>query len=164
MKLPRYHWLLGSFLFTLVHCSPGYPRNNNVAASHGDILGNEARIRQDSCGSTDNSGGCSPGERNDSCTYECRLLHEPPPEYNSSCEFIEANCADEYELLNYLQFMECHLGPSVRVCTHLKQFNKFPELFCLTLMLVATWIHYVGTVVALSLISTIYNGQYLMSC
>jgi hypothetical protein len=44
-------------------------------------------------------------------------LHEPPPEYNSSCEFIEANCADEYELLNYLQFMDCHLGPNVRVCT-----------------------------------------------
>ena len=88
-----------------------------MAASHNDILGNEAGTRQDTCGSTDNGGGCSPGERNESCTYECSLLHEPPPEYNSSCEFIEANCADEYELLNYLQFMDCHLGPNVRVRT-----------------------------------------------
>ena len=88
-----------------------------MVASHSDTLGNKATTRLDTCGSTDNGGGCSPGEGSDNCTYECGLLHELPPEYNSSCEFIEANCADEYELLNYLQFMDCHLGPNVRVCT-----------------------------------------------
>ena len=113
----KYCWLLCSFLFTLVDCSPDYTRRNSLAASHSDILGNEARTQQDTCGSTDNSGGCSLGEKNESCTYECSLLHELPPEYNSSCEFIEENCADEYELLNYLQFVDCHLGPNVRVCT-----------------------------------------------
>ena len=116
--ISRYHWLLYVLVFTLVDCSPSYPTKSIMASSHSDILGNEARTRQDTCGSTGNSGGCPPtGERNESCTYECSLLHEPPPEYNNTCEFIEANCADEYELLNYLQFMDCHLGPNLRVCT-----------------------------------------------
>lgn len=120
MKTFRYHWLLCSFLFILIDCSPSYPTKSIMASSHSDILDNEARTRQDTCGSADNSGGCTvTGERNENCTYECSLLNEPPSEYNSTCEFIEANCNDEYELLNYLQFVDCHLGPNLRVCTFL---------------------------------------------
>lgn len=172
----RYHWLLYSLVFTLVDCSPSYPPKSIMASSHSDILGNEARTRQDTCGSTGNSGGCTltPGERNESCTYECSLLHERPPEYNSTCEFIEANCADEYELLNYLQFMDCHLGPNLRVCTFssVSKFiirfsgtdraNQVGGLFCVPLF-IATWIHHVSPVAALSLISSIYNGQCIRS-
>lgn len=53
--------------------------------------------------------------RIENCSYDCSLLHEPPAGYNGSCEFIEENCGDEYELLNYLYFMDCLLGPSLRV-------------------------------------------------
>jgi hypothetical protein len=83
-------------------------------------------IKQKCCWSTDNNGGCSPGEGNESCTYECRLLHEPPPEYNSSCEFIEANCADEYELLNYLIY-------------GLSSWTWYPIIFKSTDLTVRTW-------------------------
>ena len=67
-------------------------------------------------GSVSTQSECSNGERNENCTYECSLLSDPPAGYSSSCEFIEENCDGEYELLNYLQFMECHLGSSLRVC------------------------------------------------
>lgn len=58
---------------------------------------------------------CNPYVRSENCSYECSLLHDPPDGYNGSCEFVEENCGGEYELLNYLQFMDCHLGPSLRV-------------------------------------------------
>lgn len=112
-----YRWLLCSFLFILINGSPSHTtRTIMVAASQSDILLSEARAQRSSCGSpTDNIDECTPGEN---CTYECSRLHELPPEYDSSCEFIEENCGDEYRLLNYLQFVDCHLGSKLRVCSN----------------------------------------------
>ena len=112
MEQSRCKWLLCSFLFILVDGSPGYPIKSIRAVAHSNMLGSGARTQQDACGSTGNSEGCT---ENCSMSYECSLLHEPPPEYNNSCDFIKENCDDEYELFNYLQFIDCHLGPNLRV-------------------------------------------------
>ena len=86
-------------------------------SSHYNTLGSEASDQRSSCGGGPSTSDelCSPEERSDNCTYECNLLHDPPAGYNNSCEFIQENCDGEYELLNYLQFVECILGPNLRV-------------------------------------------------
>ena len=164
MEKSIYQWLFCSFLFILVDGSPSYPIKSIIATSHSDILSSEVRTQQDTCGSTGNSDGCTPGEN---CTYECSLLHEPPPEYNNSCQFIEENCGDEYELLNYLQFIDCHLGPNLQVCILLYVHDivllghsvKYTNI---VFEFLASRIHNVGAVVALSLVSSIYNGLYMI--
>ena len=118
--LNRCQWLHCSLLFILTHASANPSLRSILATdqtSRYDILENDVRTQQSTCrgdGSTSDE-LCNPGERNENCTYECSLLHDPPAGYRDSCEFVEENCDGEYELLNYLQFVECHLGPNLRV-------------------------------------------------
>ena len=113
-----YIWLPFNLWFILIDVSAGHSIKSTLAAtpvSRYDSLGDEARTQLGTCGSANTNVECNPGDVNNSCTYECDLLHDFPDKYNNSCKFIEDNCAGEYELLNYLQFMECHLGPNLRV-------------------------------------------------
>lgn len=116
-----YQWLLCSLLFIHINGSPSHIMKSIIVhspESHNNILGSEARTQQGTCGNTnsyEDTGECDPEEKTENCTYECRLLHEPPRGYTDLCEFVEENCGDEYELLNYLQFMNCHLGTNLRV-------------------------------------------------
>ena len=45
----------------------------------------------------------------------CTNPRSPPLMYNSSCAFVEAECSEEYELINYLAFVLCDLH-RVQVC------------------------------------------------
>lgn len=46
------------------------------------------------------------GNGDDNCTHPT----EPQPRYNSSCEFVHAECADKAELVDYLAFICCDLA------------------------------------------------------
>ena len=40
---------------------------------------------------------------------ECVDVHNPPPGYNSSCEYVRKNCQDKHELIPYLEIVMCYL-------------------------------------------------------
>lgn len=164
--LNRYQWLHCSLLFTLTYVSANPSLRNILAtdpASRHDILGDDARTQKGTCGGDGSTTDelCSAGERNENCTYECSLLRDPPVGYHDSCEFVEENCDGVYELLNYLQFVECHLGPNLRVSLVLM-------VLCVVLILPAYYfcsasrIHHIGTMVTLSFITSVHNGQRLL--
>ena len=53
-------------------------------------------------------------ERNDNCTNP----RHPPQNYRDSCDFVQAECAKNAELIDYMAFVVCGLT-SVQVSIHL---------------------------------------------
>ena len=46
----------------------------------------------------------------DELRENCTDIHHPPDNYNSSCEYIQAECENKYELFNYLDLVMCKLS------------------------------------------------------